>query len=191
MAPMARIFLSLPTPKTRYTLIMNWLEGIVADIIPALKYLIGTIWARPEDVKSHPMNQPDYNEATNTVPHPAPLPKYQWITSEQARHSVRVICDEEGLTTEEKNTLCATVGGESEWMPGAIGKPNSDGTRDYGICQVNTHYWIGPGKIFPSTDYVLTHPEECIRWMCKQWKMGHRNWWVAYKNGRYKQFLSV
>ncbi len=140
------------------------------------------------DPKTLPMNQespPHYD------PKPVPPVKtvFLWNTPDRARHSVRVICDEEGLTTEEKNTLCATVGGESGWIPEAVGPLNKDGTRDYGICQINSHYWIGPGKFFPTTDYVIDNPEACIRWMCKQWKMGYRNWWIAYKNSRYKSFL--
>lgn len=116
-------------------------------------------------------------------------PKYQWGTKEEARHSVRVICDEELLTTWDKNDLCATVGAESNWNPRAIGKKNGDGSTDYGICQINDHYWIGKGKQFPSTDYVLENPEACIRWMCRQWKMGNKNWWYGYKNGSYKKYL--
>lgn len=117
------------------------------------------------------------------------LTVYDWSTPEKARKSVRIICDEEKLTLEQKNTMCATVGAESGWNPKAIGKPNKDGTRDYGIVQINTRYWIGKGKQFPSTDYVLTHPAECVRWMAKLWKQGKRNYWWAYNNGSYKQYL--
>lgn len=112
-----------------------------------------------------------------------------WTFPSNCRHNVRVICDQKGLTVEEKNTLCATVGGESGWKPTAIGAPNSNGTRDWGICQINDALWIGPGKLFPSTGYVLQNPEACIRWMCDQWKVGHRTWWIAYKNGSYKHYL--
>lgn len=116
-------------------------------------------------------------------------PKYDWDTPVLARHSVRVIADEEGLTVEQKNTLCATVGAESGWKPDAIGKKNSNGTRDWGICQINDALWIGEGKDFPTTAYVLANPEACIRWMCKWWKKGKRTWWIAYKNGSYKKYL--
>ncbi len=131
---------------------------------------------KPQDL---PMNQPSEVQPT----------QYLWNTPQVARHSVRVICDEEGLTTEQKNTMCATIGGESGWIPTAVGPPNFDDTRDWGICQINSKYWIGPGKQFPSTDYVLSNPEVCVRWMCKQWKLGYRNWWVAYKNSRYLKFM--
>ena len=123
------------------------------------------------------------------VPPTVPEPKYKWDFPSNVRHSVRLIADEEGLTVEQKNTLCATVGAESGWKPSAKGKPNSNGTIDWGICQINDNLWIGEGKPFPSTDYVLSHPEECIRWMCGWWKKGKRNWWIAYKNGSYKKYL--
>lgn len=114
---------------------------------------------------------------------------YLWDTPTAAKHSVRVICDESGLSVADKNDLCATVGAESGWNPKAVGKPNSNGTRDWGICQINDGLWIGTGKEFISTDYVCDHPEVCIRWMCKQWKAGHRNWWMGYKSGAYKAHL--
>lgn len=146
----------------------------------------------PIEAPDIPLEPPKTPQETSTDGgieiHPKP-PGLLWDTPQNARHSVRVICDEEGLTWEQKNTLCATVGAESGWRPGAIGKPNVDGTRDYGIAQINSYWWIGEGKQFPSTEYVLENPAACIRWMCKQWKLGHRNWWVAYKNGSYKRYL--
>src|SRR4051812_940500 len=45
----------------------------------------------------------------------APEYKYQWGTKEDIRHSIRVICDEMGMTFEQKNTMCATIYGESEF----------------------------------------------------------------------------
>lgn len=127
-------------------------------------------------------------------PTPEPIkeseqPKYLWDTPVLARHSVRVICDEEKLTVGQKNTLCATVGAESGWNPKAIGKPNSNGTRDWGIVQVNDRIWIGAGKQFPTTAFVLANPEACVRWMCKQWKAGHQSYWAAYANGSFTKFL--
>ena len=115
---------------------------------------------------------------------------YDWDTPEKARHSVRVICDEEGLTTKDKNDLCATVGAESGWKPRQKSlKPNFDGTYDHGIIQLNEKYWIGEGKLYPNIEAVYNDPEGCIRWMCKQWKLGNKNWWYAYKNLSYKKFL--
>lgn len=126
-----------------------------------------------------------------------------WDTVEKARHNVRAICDQEGLDLRLKNELCATVGAESGWQSYYLsgpqkGKPVIKENRspngkvwstDYGIAQVNSHYHIGPSKSFPSSKYVLDNPEAVIRWMCKQWKAGNANWWVAHLNGSYKSFL--
>lgn len=141
------------------------------------------------------------DHSSPTVP-PAPEPKYKWDTLIASKHSVRVICDEEGLTLEQKNTLCATVGAESGWQSYYLSGPKKgqpvklenkkDGkvwSTDWGIAQINDHYHIGPGKSFPSVQYVLDNPDAVIRWMAKQWKAGNRNWWIAYKNGSYKKFL--
>lgn len=117
------------------------------------------------------------------------VPKYDWSTLSLAKHSVRLICDEEGLSVADKNDLCATVGAESGWKPTALGRPNANGTRDWGICQINDGLWIGAGKTFPTTAYVLANPEKCIRWMCTQWKAGHRNWWMGFTSGNYKSYL--
>ena len=115
--------------------------------------------------------------------------KYDWDTPILARHSVRVICDEMGMSVDNKNIFCAVMGAESGWNPKAVGKPNKNGTIDYGICQINSYYWIGEGKPFPSKEYVLSHPEECVRWAIKQWKAGHRSYWWAYTNGSFAKYL--
>lgn len=132
---------------------------------------------------------------TDVPESPVEAPKYRWDTVEAARHSVRVICDEEGLTVKQKNELCATVGAESGWQSYHLSGPmkgqpvkleNKDETgkvwsTDWGICQINDWYHIGPSKSFPSSKYVLDNPEACIRWMCKQWRAGRGSWWIAFK----------
>jgi len=134
-------------------------------------------------------------------PQPEPLPepskptKYDFSIAGKfgtAWKSVRIICDEEGLSVKDKNDLCATVGAESGWKTNAKLENKSNGkvwSSDWGIAQINDHYHIGVGKSFPSVDYVLNNPEAVIRWMCKQWKAGNKNWWVTYKNGSYRNFL--
>lgn len=130
-----------------------------------------------------------------TTPEPV-QPKYLWDNPVNIRHSVRVICDEEGLTLEQKNSMCATIGGESGWKINIV-HPNyviRNGVKtvssiDFGVCQINDYYHIGKGKDFPSSNYVLNNPEACVRWMCKLWKAGQRNLWIAYKSGSYKKYL--
>lgn len=120
-------------------------------------------------------------------------PAYLWDTFANARHSVRVICDEEGLSVLDKNVLCACVQVESNFNPQAFhhnkDKNGNILSTDYGICQVNDYWHIGPGKEFPSTDYVLQNPEQDVRWMCKQWKAGNQHLWMSYTSGLYKRYL--
>lgn len=162
--------------------------SILKKLIEALSKLLGLV-AKQEAIVATVVVLPPVQPVVEAVKVIPPSSKYDWDTPILARHSVRVICDEEKLTTTQKNELCATVGAESGWKPRAIGAVNFDGTRDYGIVQINPKYWIGKGKKFPSTDYVLNNPEACVRWMCQEWKRGNRNWWYGYKNGGYKSYL--
>jgi len=151
------------------------------------------LFVRPEQVKDHPVN------ATTTPPTiPAPQKEekpepYKWDTPENARHSTRVICDEEGLKLQEKNLICAVIMAESGFKNSAkcINK-RKDGTvssTDWGIGQINDHWHIGPGKSFPSVDYVLHNPDAVVRWMIKMYRGGSLKLWVAYQNGSYKRYL--
>lgn len=175
---------------------------------------VTTILYRSRDTVEMPVEPsnsqtPPYEPTTtSTTPEepvlsPTEPPKYKWDTVGDAKHSVRLICDEEGLTLKQKDELCATVGAESGWQSYYLtgkkkGQPvkleNKDKTgrvwsTDYGICQINTYFHIGESKTFPSPEYVLNNPEKCIRWMCRQWKAGNAKWWVAYKSGAYKAYL--
>jgi hypothetical protein len=124
---------------------------------------------------------------------PVQQPVYYWNTPEAARHSVRVICDEEGLTVDMKNILCACVQVESGFNPLAV-HYNKDQTgavwsTDYGISQINDYWNIGPGKPFPSSDYVLQNPEACVRWMCHQFLAGNAHLWSSYQSKEYLKYL--
>mgnify|MGYP001602480075 CR=1 FL=1 len=111
---------------------------------------------------------------------------------ETMRGMVERICEEEGIPQETK-IICAVIQVESGFDPRAKNEnKNSQGrvvSTDWGIAQINDYYWIGSNKTFPSVEYVLENPEKCVRWMVKQWKLGHQNWWIAYKNGSYKKYL--
>ncbi len=128
-----------------------------------------------------------------TIPPPAPKVAYYWNTPIAARHSVRLICDEEGLSVNDKNILDACVHVESGYNPLAEhmnkDKNGNVWSTDYGICQINDYWNIGTGKPFPSVQYVLDNPESCIRWMCKQWKAGNQHLWASFTSGAYKKFL--
>ena len=127
-----------------------------------------------------------------------------WDTPQHAWHSARVIMDQMGLaglidrTTgiPAKDLLCACIYQESQFHPAAIGKPNHNGTRDYGLCQYNDGHnskgfplWIGPGAAFSSIQEVINNPEKNVRIMVQMYKLGHLNWWSSYSTGAYKEHL--
>lgn len=127
-------------------------------------------------------------------PEPVPsAPKFLWDTKANVKHSIRVICDEMGMTYEQKDTMCATIQGESGFLLTAKNENKRNGitvSTDWGLCQINDYYHIGEGKSFPSVDYVVNNPEAVVRWMGQQWLAGRRNWWIAYKSGAYRKYLT-
>lgn len=130
---------------------------------------------------------------------PADAPKYDWSTPAEARHSLRLICDEEGLTVAQKNDMSQIVHCESGYKniihQNIASKTLSDGSvhsyvssTDWGICMINDYWHIGPGKEFPSTDYVMNNPDACVRWMARMIKAGKRNLWVCASTGLCKNY---
>lgn len=118
-----------------------------------------------------------------------------WDTLEGAHHNVRALCDLEGLTYRDKQILTACVKVESNFDPKAIHYNRDTNYKllstDFGIVQINDYWHIGAGKDFPTAEYVILHPEECVRFMCKYFKRnGHLNAWVAYTTGAYQRWLN-
>lgn len=138
---------------------------------------------KPNEV---PMNPPTDPYLTTILP---------WTSQKNNYHNVRVICDRVGLTLIQKDILCACVYQESRFLTNPKPNENLDKngnvwSTDYGIAQVNDHYHIGPGKDFPSVQYVLTHPEQVITWMAKIMKnTGGLQPWSSYSSGVYKKWL--
>lgn len=155
------------------------------------------------------------DQTTNPTPAPAPephtppelpqkAPALLWDTPEQARHSARVIMDEEGITHDSmtidgrkyraKDVLCAVIQGESGFKRNAKNENKDPKTgkvmsTDWGLCQINDWFHIGPGKRFASVEQVLNQPELSVRFMVRCYKGGRLYWWIAYKNGSYKKYL--
>jgi hypothetical protein len=123
----------------------------------------------------------------------------KWGNPTEARHSVRVICDLQALKLAEKNLICAVIMGESEfynYLPS--GKPTihenrrKDGSlssTDWGICQINDYWHIGPKKTFPSVDYLMANPQKAVEFMIQMYKAGNLKLWIAYSSGAYKKYL--
>jgi hypothetical protein len=136
-------------------------------------------------------------------PKPLEVPRYQWDTPEHARHSVRVICDEKGLSVYQKNVITACIMQESQfynYLPNGnpcINKNYSKTTpskllsTDWGICQINdTPRWhIGTGLAFPSVEYLMAHPEEAVRYMVRMYVAGRLGQWVSYSSGAYLKYM--
>lgn len=123
------------------------------------------------------------------------VPWINKVGSENNRHNIRVLCDLAGLTVYAKNVITACIEQESDFDPHAVGKPNANGTIDYGICQFNNGelhgvpLWIGPGAAFASTQEVLDNPQKCVELMIQEYKAGHINWWSSYSTGAYLKFM--
>lgn len=175
---------------------MNALITLLQNLVVLYKRLIAQKSGYPPPIAPKPAPAP--------IPPAPPLitpPTYLWDTAANARHSVRVICDEEGLTYDMsagayslKEILCACIQVESGFDINAkhenIGMNNVVTSTDYGIVQVNDYFHIGTGKDFPSVQYVLSHSEECVRWMARLFKTEKgRQLWSSYKFSLYKKYL--
>lgn len=123
---------------------------------------------------------------------PPTQPKYLWSTPAEARHSVRLIADEEGLTWAQKQLLCQIINCESGFNIHAINKNMAkDGitvlSTDRGICQWNDYWhWTRTGEISP--DEALHLPAKAVRLMCKYVKQGLMNQWVCFSKGLYEHY---
>jgi hypothetical protein len=96
--------------------------------------------------------------------------------------------DEFKLSVDEKNLLCAVIQAESGFKPTAK-NINTNGSSDYGICQINDKWWIGPNLYFKTPYEVMNFPEKSVRFMCEQYKKGKLTLWSAYNNQSYKKYL--
>lgn len=134
------------------------------------------------DVKIVPSPAPDARVQPPVAPQPL-----LWDTPQHCWHSVRVLCDQAGLTYDQKNLICACIFQESRFNNKAVGK--NAGSTDWGIVQVNDYWHIGKGKTFPTVDYVIANPELMVRWMIGMYKVGKLNLWSSYAKGAHRQWL--
>lgn len=114
-----------------------------------------------------------------------------WDTPQHIRRNVRVMCDEAGLSYALKNTICAIIKQESNWNPKAKNIYNTNGTKDWGLLQINDHvgYWIGEGLYFSSVDEVLNNPEKSVKFIIGMAQRNKLNFWSSYKFGAYRRWL--
>lgn len=116
-----------------------------------------------------------------------------WDTPKHIFHAVRVTCDLNDLTVDEKNILCACIYQESRFNNGAINHNRDSAgnvlSTDYGLCQINDYYHIGANKDFPNVAFVVNNPDKVFGWMISMYKHGLLKQWVSYSSGAYKQWL--
>ena len=136
---------------------------------------------------------------------PSTTPKYLFDTIQNSQHSVREICDAEGLNLYEKSVIYACIEQESNFENyNKSGTPMihenlaKDGktleSTDWGICQINdTKGWyIGPAPLpFPSVDFLMANPDKAVAFMCRMAIEGELGKWVSYSSGAYEKFMPV
>lgn len=113
-----------------------------------------------------------------------------WTNPVIARHNLRVICDQEGLTFEQKTTMSKVIHCESGYNVNCV-HPNLNengevASTDFGICQWNDYYH---GEEMPQQT-ALHNPEAAIRLMCKYVKQGLIKEWVCFSSGLYEHYAA-
>jgi len=101
------------------------------------------------------------------------------------KNMVRRFALEYGVNADE---VINTIQEESGFNPLAK-NVNTNGSTDYGICQINDYWWIGKncksaqlGEFyFESPEYVMANPDACIEWMCKQFSKGRQRDWYGWR----------
>lgn len=167
---------------------MTLLESLKQDLLRLLE-ILGMMQRESEQAP------PSTPVAPNPPSPPSPSTVYLWNNAQNARHSVRVIGDEMGFTSFQKDVICACIQQESQFNNNAIGRnKNSLGrvtSTDWGICQINdTKGWhIGVGLAFPSVEYVIAHPDKVVRYMYSMYRAGKLKLWVSYSSGAYLKYM--
>jgi hypothetical protein len=165
-----------------------------------MSWILEALQAIADWLKPAPKPQPTMPEPvppTPPVPPAVPAPEVlSWDTPQHSFHAVRVICDDMGLTVDQKNLICACIYQESGFKNAAMCQNKDPKTgqvwsTDWGICQINDHYHIGPGKDFASVSYVVNNPDAAVKWMIRVYKQGGLGQWVSYSSGAYKKWLTA
>src|SRR3990167_1581537 len=154
--------------------------------------IISFLWKEPEEIKRlEPDLNPDF-VSPKTRPVVEEPPKLKWKFPSDARHSVRVLCDELGLTVAEKNLICQVIQCESGFRTDAKNENKDKNGKilstDWGICQMNDHWYIGKNRPIATIREAIENPEKCVRIMIKRYKEGGLRDWVCYLKGMYKNY---
>lgn len=166
---------------------MSLLERIIEKIAIIFN------WS-PETPSTDPMEPEQVPIEPVAVSVPPQAPVLDWQTQKGAYHAVRVTCDNLDLSLGAKNLICACIFQESRFLNSAKNENKNEAgqimSTDWGICQVNDWYHIGPGKDFASVEYVLANPDKVVEWMISMYQHGQLKQWVSYSSGAYEQWLA-
>lgn len=167
-------------------------------------YYWNLIWEAIEEalqgdyVPPAPTGAPPAPVAPTSPPLPTPTNPdvlvTDWSQPKNAYHNVRVLCDLAGLSVAQKNLICACVYQESEFKNTAIDHDrNEEGvitSTDWGLCQINDFYQVGPGKPFSSAQEIVDNPQQAVQFMIDMFLAGHLNLWVSYSSRAYVPWLN-
>lgn len=173
---------------------MNWFLALIKILVQLYKDTFGPVTIpleRQPEVYVPPVAPG--NPVPIITPPMNPDDLLPWNTtgslSHENWHNVRALCDLEGLSVEQKNTLTACVWVESEFNTHArLDNKDKVGrvwSTDLGICQWNTYFH---GKEI-TPDQSVNDPEFAIRLMCKYWLAGRESQWVSFTSGAYLAHL--
>ncbi len=165
----------------------NTREQLLSDLSWVLNVLIPAVKSRQtQNLPPTTKVMPQPAQSTAPTNPDALLP--DWSIIPAAHHNVRALCDLEGLSYDQKETLAACVMIESGFHIDAIHRnTNAAGkvfSTDYGICQWNDVYH--GSEITP--DEALHNPEKAVRLMCRYFKAGKQGQWVSFSSGAYLKF---
>lgn len=168
----------------------------LTKLINFLKTLLSSLLNQQKTVQPTP--QP--------IPQNPPVPEVLLWDKANARHSVRVMCDNAGLPLTRtvnidgkmylaKDVICACIEQESHFDNNVKPCENKDPktgevwSRDYGICQINDYYHVIKFHDFPSVDFILQNPDKAVQYMIDCFKGGRINQWSSYSTGAFKKYL--
>lgn len=168
---------------------LSWLDSLITSLMA--KFYPPMPEAPPVSPKTAP-------EPTIQVPVAPSTVLASWGTQKGAWHLVRVQCDNAGLSLAEKNVICACIYQESQfynYLPS--GKPTLHenvvngvlASTDFGICQINDYWHVKKYPDFPSSQYILDHPEKAVQFMIDAYKHGTLKQWVSYSSNAFQTWL--
>lgn len=166
---------------------------VIGQVVKFINFLL------EENVPKHAVITPKESAPTVKTPVPTPTqtppqtPKYLFDTPQNARHSVRVLCDEANLSLYNKNVITACIEQESAFKNTAVNHNRDKNGKvlstDWGICQINDYYHTGVGRAFKNAEDIVNNPEKAVRFMISMLKAGKIKLWVSYSSGAYEKYM--